>query len=135
MDAPISIYEVHLGSWQRVGPEGNRWLTYRELADKLVPYARDLGYTHLELLPIAEHPFDGSWGYQVLGYFTPTARFGSPDDFRYFVDMAHQAGLGVVLDWVPAHFPKDAAGLASLTAPISTSTPIRAAASTRTGAR
>jgi 1,4-alpha-glucan branching enzyme len=112
LEAPMAMYEVHLGSWQRAAPEGNRWLTYRELGDRMVPYARDLGYTHLELLPIAEHPFDGSWGYQVLGYFAPTSRFGTPDDFRYFVDKAHQAGLGIILDWVPAHFPKDAAGLA-----------------------
>ncbi len=112
LDAPIAIYEVHLGSWQRVAAEGNRWLTYRELADQLVPYARDMGYTHLELLPISEHPFDGSWGYQTIGYFAPTARFGTPDDFRYFIDTAHQAGLGVLLDWVPAHFPRDATGLA-----------------------
>jgi 1,4-alpha-glucan branching enzyme len=111
-EAPIAVYEVHLGSWQRVGAEGNRWLTYRELADQLVPYARELGFTHLELLPVAEHPYDASWGYQVLGYFAPTSRFGTPDDFRYFVDKAHQAGLGVILDWVPAHFPKDSAGLA-----------------------
>jgi 1,4-alpha-glucan branching enzyme len=110
LDQPMAVYEVHLGSWQRT--DDGRWLTYRELAERLVPYARDLGYTHLELLPVAEHPFDGSWGYQVIGYFAPTARFGTPDDFRYFVDTAHQAGLGIILDWVPAHFPKDAAGLA-----------------------
>ena len=112
-DAPISVYEVHPGSWQRrADPEwGSRWLTYRELAEKLVPYARELGFTHIELLPITEHPFDGSWGYQTTGYYAPTSRFGTPDDFQFFVDAAHQAGLGVILDWVPAHFPKDAHGL------------------------
>ena len=108
-DQPISIYEVHLGSWRKA--EGWRWLSYRELADTLVPYARDLGFTHLELMPVSEHPFDGSWGYQPVGLYAPTARFGTPEDFRHFVDAAHAAGLGVILDWVPAHFPSDAHGL------------------------
>jgi 1,4-alpha-glucan branching enzyme len=107
---PISIYEVHLGSWLR-GPH-NSYLTYREIAPRLVEYATRLGYTHIELLPVAEHPFSGSWGYQVVGYYAPTARFGTPDDFKYFVDAFHQAGIGVIVDWVPGHFPKDAHGLA-----------------------
>ncbi len=111
-DRPMSIYEVHLGSWARVPEEGQRFLTYRELAERLVPYVKDLGFTHLELLPVMEHPFSGSWGYQVLGFFAPTSRFGSPEDFKYFVDACHQAGLGVILDWVPGHFPKDEHGLA-----------------------
>jgi 1,4-alpha-glucan branching enzyme len=109
-DQPISIYEVHLGSWRKA--DGWRWLTYRELATTLVPYARDMGFTHLELMPVSEHPFDGSWGYQPVGLYAPTARFGTPEDFRDFVDAAHAAGLGVILDWVPAHFPSDAHGLA-----------------------
>ncbi len=108
-DAPISIYEVHLGSWQRA--EGNRYLTYAELADKLIPYAVDLGFTHLELMPVSEHPFDGSWGYQPVGMFAPTSRFGTPAEFAEFVEAAHDAGLGVLIDWVPGHFPTDAHGL------------------------
>ncbi|MGH7606982.1 MAG: 1,4-alpha-glucan branching protein GlgB, partial [Gemmatimonadales bacterium] len=104
---PIAIYEVHLGSWARVTEEGQRPLTYREIAPRLVAHARRLGFTHLELLPVAEHSFTGSWGYQVMGYYAPTARYGTPDDFRFFVDYCHQHGLGVILDWVPAHFPKD----------------------------
>lgn len=110
--APIAIYEVHLGSWARVAEEDNRWLTYRELAPRLAEYVRDLGYTHVELLPVTEHPFDASWGYQPLGFFAPTSRFGTPDDFMFFVDTLHQAGIGVILDWVPGHFPTDAHGLA-----------------------
>ena len=109
LDAPISIYEVHLGSWMRA--DGNRFLTYAELADRLVPYVQDLGFTHIELLPILEHPFDSSWGYQTLGYFAPTSRHGRPEDFAAFVDACHEAGIGVLLDWVPAHFPKDDHGL------------------------
>src|SRR5438094_4599517 len=104
---PVSIYEVHLGSWRRNPAEDNRSLTYLELADELSEYVADLGFTHIELMPIMEHPFAGSWGYQVTGYFAPTSRFGSPDDFRSFVDRLHGNGIGVLLDWVPAHFPRD----------------------------
>ncbi len=112
LDAPLSIYEVHLGSWRRKPEEGDRWLNWDELADHLIPYAAGLGFTHLELLPISEHPFDGSWGYQTLGLYAPTARFGEPAGLQRFVQRAHAAGLGVILDWVPAHFPADAHGLA-----------------------
>ena len=109
--APVSIYEVHLGSWRRNTEDGNRWLDWYELADTLVPYAVDMGFTHLELMPISEYPFDGSWGYQPVGLYAPTARFGSPEGFRAFVQRCHAAGVGVLLDWVPAHFPTDAHGL------------------------
>src|SRR5262249_1569690 len=109
---PMSIYEVHLGSWRRNPLEGNRSLTYLELADELADYVSDLGFTHVELLPVMEHPFSGSWGYQVTGFFAPTSRFGPPADFRTFVDRLHQRGLGVLLDWVPGHFPRDEWALA-----------------------
>ncbi len=112
LDAPISIYEVHLGSWRRVPEEGDRWLSYDELAAQLVPYAKSLGFTHIELLPVNEHPFDGSWGYQPTGMYAPTSRFGEPDGLRRLVQAAHDAGLGVIIDWVPGHFPTDAHGLA-----------------------
>jgi 1,4-alpha-glucan branching enzyme len=113
LDGPIAIYEVDLGSWKRApDPEyGTRWLNYRELAEELVSYANRMGFTHIELLPITEYPYDDSWGYQTTGYYAPTSRYGTPDDFRFFVDRAHQSGLGVIIDWVPAHFPKDAHGL------------------------
>jgi 1,4-alpha-glucan branching enzyme len=109
---PISVYEVHLGSWRRVVEDGNRMLTYKELALALVDYVHEMGFTHVELLPVAEYPFDGSWGYQVTGFFAPTHRFGNPDDFKFLVDAFHQKGIGVILDWVPAHFPKDSFALA-----------------------
>ncbi len=109
---PISIYEVHLGSWARVPEESDRYLSYLEFADRLLDYVEEMGYTHIQLLPVAEHPFDGSWGYQITNYFAPTSRFGNPDEFRQFVDRCHQRGIGVILDWVPGHFPKDAHGLA-----------------------
>jgi len=111
LSAPMSIYEVHLGSWRRKAEEGGRWLTYRELAEQLPAYASDMGFTHVEMLPIMEHPFDGSWGYQPTGLYAPTSRFGSPADFAALIDALHRAGIGVLLDWVPGHFPDDPHGM------------------------
>ena len=111
LQKPISIYEVHLGSWRKCQSTNHGWLNYRELAHQLVEYCQQMGFTHLELLPISEHPFSGSWGYQTTGYFSATSRYGTPEDFMYFVDHCHQNSIGVIIDWVPAHFPKDALGL------------------------
>jgi len=113
LDQPISIYEVHLSSWRKVPDKkwGTRYLTYHELADELIPYVKEMGFTHIELMPITEHPLDASWGYQVLGFYSPTSRFGDPEGLMHFIDQCHQNGIGVILDWVPAHFPKDGAGL------------------------
>lgn len=111
LDAPIAIYEVHLGSWRRVPEEGHRFLTYREMAEALPAYVKEMGFTHVEFLPVMEHPFYGSWGYQTVGYLAPTSRYGVPQDFMFLIDTLHQHGIGVILDWVPSHFPGDAHGL------------------------
>ena len=112
LDAPFLVYELHVGSWMRLAREGNRSLGYRELAERLADYVQKMGFTHVEFLPVMEHPFFGSWGYQTTGYFQPSSRYGTPQDFMYCVDHLHQRGIGVILDWVPSHFPTDAHSLA-----------------------
>src|SRR5690606_8315418 len=111
LEAPHAVYEGHLGSWMRVAEEESRSLSYREMAPRLADHVRKLGFTHVEFLPVMEHPFFGSWGYQITGFFAPTSRFGTPQDFKYLVDYLHQQGIGVILDWVPSHFPNDEHGL------------------------
>lgn len=111
LNAPMSIYEVHFGSWRRIPEDNNRSLSYREMAGHLASYVKEMGFTHVEFLPIMEHPFYGSWGYQTVGYFAPTSRYGTPQDFMYLVDHLHQNGIGVILDWVPSHFVSDEHGL------------------------
>ncbi len=107
LDAPVSVYEVHLGSWRRCREEDDRYLTYREMADSLVSYVKEMGFTHVEFMPVMEHPFYGSWGYQTVGYFAPTSRYGAPEDLMFLIDSLHRSGIGVILDWVPSHFPSD----------------------------
>ena len=132
IDAPISIYEVHLGSWKR-NPENNFWLTYEQLAKDLVAYVKDMGFTHIEFLPVSEYPFDGSWGYQATGLYAPTSRFGSPDELRALIKAAHNEGIGVILDWVVGHFPTDDHGLAKFDGTALYEHADRAKATTKTG--